>query len=51
MWRKDELDREMNWEEFQAKMLSGDLEPWIGKRPRALRSWLYSVESWAKGDH
>ena len=51
MWRKEELDREMTWEEFQARMLAGDLAPWIGKRPRSLRSWLYSVQSWAQGDH
>ena len=51
MWSKKELDTEMTWEEFQAKMLDGGLKPWISRKPRKLSSWLFSVELWARGDH
>jgi hypothetical protein len=50
-FRKDELDKELSWEEFRDKYLNDDLRGWISKRQRSLRSWLYSLEQYAKGDH
>ena len=49
VWNKEQLDEEISYEEFLAEL--EHLKAWIGKRPRIRRSWLYSVECWARGDH
>ena len=45
-----ELDEEITWEEFRDKYLR-EFGGWVGKRPRTVRSWLYSLERYATGDH
>jgi hypothetical protein len=49
MWRKEKLDEELTYEQFLKEL--EDLKGWISKSPRRRRSWLYSVEAWARGDH
>ena len=41
-------DQEFTWEEFEKEL--GELRSWLSKSTRSRRAWMYSVESWARGD-
>lgn len=45
---KEELDQEINAEEFEKEVKR--FLAWVSKRTRSRRSWLYAMESWARGD-
>jgi len=50
MWRKEQLDQELTWEEFEQDL--EHLKAWLGKtRPRTRLGWLLAVHEWANGNH